>query len=623
MRLRRLRVSNFRCFKGEFVVGFDDLTAIIGRNDVGKSTLMDALAMFFDEAKPDCDDGCVDGDKKDVVVACAFDELPTAIDVDRGYQTTLAQEHMLNAEGLLEVCKHYDCSLKTPKLTAVCSRAVHPRAAGRGDLLTLKNAELKKRADELNVDLTGVNKGINAELRQAIWRSTEQLDAATQDIPLSDESAKQIWDKLKSELPVFALFKSDRMSTDQDDEAQDPLTTAVKEALKAHDAELQQIAQHVETEVRAIAQLTVEKLKQMDATIAGQLTPRFGSLNWSKVFSVSLTGEGEVPINKRGSGVRRLVLLNFFRAKAEQRMLQAGAAGVIYAIEEPETSQHPHNQRMLMTAFAELASQPNTQVLLTTHTPVMARLLPSASVRFLRAEPDGTRVILDGEQAVASAAESLGVLADHDVRLFIGVEGIHDESFLRTISRILATNGEDLPNLDELTNKGQVLFFPLGGSNLVLWSSRLRGLNRPEFHLYDRDVEPKTTQHKNAADTVNARAGCKAVLTSKRELENYLHHDAIVQARPEVRLAIGDDDDIPMLAAKAIHEAAPTAEPWDRLGPEKLKKKESAAKHWLNTDAVARMTPQRLSESDPNDDVRSWLGQMKAMLERQGGQNGT
>ncbi|MEM5639843.1 AAA family ATPase [Bacillus toyonensis] len=39
---------------------------------------------------------------------------------------------------------------------------------------------------------------------------------------------------------------------------------------------------------------------------------------WHKIFNFTLDGDNEIPINKRGSGVRRLVLLNFFRAQAER-----------------------------------------------------------------------------------------------------------------------------------------------------------------------------------------------------------------------------------------------------------------------------------------------------------------
>ncbi|MCA3436394.1 MAG: AAA family ATPase [Rhodobacter sp.] len=44
MRLVGLSVENFRCYVTPISVRFDNLTALVGRNDVGKSSLMDALA---------------------------------------------------------------------------------------------------------------------------------------------------------------------------------------------------------------------------------------------------------------------------------------------------------------------------------------------------------------------------------------------------------------------------------------------------------------------------------------------------------------------------------------------------------------------------------------------------
>lgn len=49
MRLTTLKLKNFRGYRGETVVGFDDLTAFVGKNDVGKSTILEALDIFFND----------------------------------------------------------------------------------------------------------------------------------------------------------------------------------------------------------------------------------------------------------------------------------------------------------------------------------------------------------------------------------------------------------------------------------------------------------------------------------------------------------------------------------------------------------------------------------------------
>ncbi len=57
-------------------------------------------------------------------------------------------------------------------------------------------------------------------------------------------------------LPLYALFKSDRQSSDQDSEAQDPLKLAIKEAVAEKAAEiLQAVMAYVEQEVKKVADL--------------------------------------------------------------------------------------------------------------------------------------------------------------------------------------------------------------------------------------------------------------------------------------------------------------------------------------------------------------------------------
>ena len=104
--------------------------------------------------------------------------------------------------------------------------------------------------------------------------------------------------------------------------------------------------------------------------------------------SVSITGDEDIPINKRGSGVKRLILLNFFRAEAERRQNENNVPSIIYAIEEPETSQHPNHQRKLIEAFIELSQSDNTQILLTTHSPSIVRLLEFDHIKLIKNEPN-------------------------------------------------------------------------------------------------------------------------------------------------------------------------------------------------------------------------------------------
>jgi hypothetical protein len=232
MKLVRMRIKNFRCYKEETVIDFDDMTAFIGKNDAGKSSVMDALDIFLNDGAPDKHDASKGGDGKNLAITCEFSHLPQRVVLDEESETTFEEEYLLNAAGNFEISKTYSGHLNSPKCTSIVAHAVHPTADQLGDLLQLKNPQLKKRAEELGVDLTGIDKKVNAQMRRGIRNHIGNLDLKSIKVPLNEDNARKTWDRIKAYSPVFALFKSDRASTDQDPEAQDPLKSAVREAIK-------------------------------------------------------------------------------------------------------------------------------------------------------------------------------------------------------------------------------------------------------------------------------------------------------------------------------------------------------------------------------------------------------
>lgn len=115
MKLRQVILINFRGCKDEVRIDLGDLIAFVGKNDVGKSTILEALEIFFnnDTVKIEAADGCIFGDKKDVLIGCVFDELPSEVVVDASNPTTLAAEYLLNADEALEIHKVFNCDVKT------------------------------------------------------------------------------------------------------------------------------------------------------------------------------------------------------------------------------------------------------------------------------------------------------------------------------------------------------------------------------------------------------------------------------------------------------------------------------------------------------------------------------
>lgn len=395
MKIEKLILSNFRSYKEEVSIDFDDLNLFVGKNDIGKSTILEALDIFFNENK-----GVIKMDKDDVNkqakkegnaevrIGVVFGSLPDELTIDTTNPTRLSDEHLLNQDGKLAIVKKYPNAGKEK----VFVKAYHPTNKECSELLLKKQADLKKL---LTDEMVCEDKTKNSEIRKAIWGFySDDLELSEIEIELAKIDAKNIWEQLKTYLPLYSLFQSDRKNSDGDSEIQNPMKLAVQEILKDQRLmdSLNQVAVEVGIKLKEIADQTLEKLNEMNPEIADSLNPVIPgpeSLKWVDVFkSVSITGDEDIPINKRGSGVKRLVLLNFFRAEAERRQVESDVPGIIYAIEEPETSQHPSHQRKLIEAFIELSASDNTQVLLTTHSPSIVKLLQFGHLKLIKSEPE-------------------------------------------------------------------------------------------------------------------------------------------------------------------------------------------------------------------------------------------
>lgn len=605
MKLDHIILKNFRIFREETRINFDDLTVFLGRNDIGKSTILEALEIFFNnkQVKIEKLDASIKGDNTDVRIGCVFKSLPELLSIDVLAETTLENEWLLNDENMLEIIKIYNCSLVTPK-EKVYASAVHPTAEGFSTLHLFKNNQLKSFYEELGL-AEEIDKRSNVQLRRAIWNSADDLKEQLKLVSLEEEDGKKIWSKIKNELPLYALFQSDRTSTDDDSEVQDPMKIAIKEAIAEITSELENIKSHIQDHVKEVAQRTLEKLKEIDPELASELVPRFKSEpKWETLFKLSFTDENQIPINKRGSGTRRLILISFFRAEAERKRIENSKNDIIYAIEEPETSQHPSNQKIILEALEELSEIEGCQVVITTHVPGLAGLVPISSVRLLK-HYDGVLTVVDAksENVLEEVTDELGIFPDVRIQLLICVEGPTDVLFFENISKILNSSN---PSIPILSTDHRVAIFPMGGSNLNQWVDNhyTRNLGLPEIHVYDRDiaVPPK---YQNAVDTVNARHDNSwATLTDKREIENYIHPDAVYDIF-NVRITFGDMDDVPQILITVIN--SDPSNPYYQLS-------ESRAKKILNSVCVEKMNSSRISAIDTNNEIINWFNEITSRL---------
>lgn len=594
MRLSKIIIENFRSYSHRVEISIEQITAIIGKNDIGKSSILDALDIFFNQNKLDIADKNIHSSDSPVIIGCVFSNLPDEIVLDDSVSTTLEAEYLLNEDHQLEIWKEYSISGKE----SVFIIAVHPANEPYNNLLQKKNAELKRLIQSAGLQNI-VNQTINSEMRHALWESLgDQIRFEKSKIPADKEEAKNIWLKILPALPRYSIFRADRPSTDDDAIAQDPMQVAMKAAIEENQVELIRIAEKIKQRVSVVANQTIEKLKDFDETLASTLAPKFKKEPaWDKAFSFSLTGDEDIPINKRGSGVRRLILFSFFRASCEENL--DSNADVIYAVEEPETSQHPDFQQTVINTFLQMTENPHCQILFTTHVPGLAKLVPVESLRFITNGEGYPKIETGTDGVIARIANSLGVLPDitpplapyRSIRLIVCVEGVNDILFFQTLT---ATLHETNPEIKPILSCPDIMILPMGGSSLQEWVNHnyLRKLGIPEYHIYDSDC---SNAHQQECDAVNQRNdGSSARMTSKREMENYIHPKAIREVYG-IDFEIDDETDVPRVISDYLK-----SQDLPGCNPKNVKRK-------LNGEATRHMTLELLKEWDPQNELLSWI----------------
>ncbi|QQD84765.1 ATP-binding protein [Jeotgalicoccus sp. ATCC 8456] len=612
MRLEKLIIDNFRSYEERTEISFNDLTTIIGKNDVGKSTLLEALEIFFNnqDVKIDQKDCNVNGEKKEITIGCVFSDYPREILLDETVRTSLSKEYLLNEDNLLEIHKVYDSSKTTlkPEIRLVCYYPDDGKVNNKY-FIQLTQSELLQQIKSRKIEC---NKKINSVMRENLFDTCNINYKSLHHIQLSKGDSDVLMDKIAKELPVFTLFQADRPSLDGDNEVQDPMKSAIKEAIEEVRNDLIKIETTVQEKALGVAKETISKLKEMDPTLADELIPSFSNPpKWANLFKLTLDSDKGIPLNKRGSGVRRLILLNFFRATAEKQTTKS----IVYAIEEPETSQHPDNQKLLSDTLLRLSERSNTQVILTTHTPNFAESLPTDSMRLIINENESKRIYTgqESEDILEKIANTLGVyskvasekiISNQEIRVAIFVEGPNDISFLKNISEIVSKENSEIVNLKECEN---ALIIPCGGDTLSGWveDQYLAKLGIPEVHIYDKDDPElgKAPKYLKYCKKVNERNDeSVAFLTSKREMENYIHSETInnhFSLSGEVLLNRNNSSDIPKLISENSEYNQRT-----------VKKK-------LNNIVVKNMTYTQMKEIDTENEIEGeWLSTISSFINK-------
>lgn len=548
MKIICVTLDNFQGAKSATSVALKDFSLLVGRNDVGKSTVLKALNCFLNGITPSADTKHVSSASSVVRIDIAF-EAHTAkpIIIDDAATTTLNDEGLLDENGYAHIRKEWDVGAAKPSVKV----SIRRRTYGDEDFLLLNERDLIKHCAKWSVETKKANgdEYNNVEKRQKLREAYAAKGIATSFVwePLSTSGggrSRQINDALKSLLPVFQYFRADTSLDETDAIIQKYFKMVAEKALKANGIDaLEGMAKTAVAEVLAkVASKINEVLPE-----GGKIEPSV-QFDWPKAVSTSFRTSdqngGEIPLGQRGDGFRRIAMMAYFEFLAEQNT----AEPLLFGFEEPETFLHPTAQEQLFEKLQSL-SEAGHQVIVSSHSPIIvARADVPKLIHVSRNE--GVLKYDNDIKTLAHIADDIGIRIDNQfIKLFdkakvlLLVEGIKDVNALTFVAETYRAKGIIHASFAEL----QVVALPIGGcGSIAHWVQLdlLKSLSKPAFVLLDsdREYDGGPSANEERLKELGFVPGQNCAVTRKRNLENYIPCAALNRMVPGANMEYGDFD---------------------------------------------------------------------------------
>lgn len=384
MKVEKLKIKNYKSIS-ELSVNFGTLTAIVGKNNFGKSTTLDALQCFYGLREVSQEDFHL-GTKQDVEIQVTFKNIDEA-DLDRciGYKTMLA------------------------KVTA----------------------RIKAKPDNEERQLQKLQEDREKKQQEAVEKYNI-VDDGTMIIVYSYSYAGKATYKINDKL----INKSDVVKLVPPIKVISAIRTPDKETTAGTKSNLKELIALLQSESdmedyidlpKVEGQLTYEEIKslisqkeeQKCVDLSEDLTKHFQSAINTDSLSVKVKIDEsfkfdfkyktvlednevgrEVDILSCGTGLQSMMILSILQTYIKLRKDD----NFILLIEEPEVYLHPSLQRKMINTLLKISEK--NQTILTTHSPIIVSKIDKENIHCINKVKGVTQLV---EPTVSNIVEELGV----------------------------------------------------------------------------------------------------------------------------------------------------------------------------------------------------------------------
>lgn len=409
MRLSKLRIKNFRCFK-EQDISFDAYSCLVGANGSGKSTVLMALNVFFRNTNAPSDvinlqdeDFHLKDTSNPIEITCVFSEL--GADAKQDLKAYVRQNELsVTAKAI------WDPKTSRAEVKQVGVRKVIRDFAPYFEAVAnkAKAAELKSIYNSILATYKELPPPGSMDAMQEALRAFEE---AHPELCEEVESGNQFygWSKGTNLLGKYIQWVYLPAVKDPTDEQDEHKNTALGSLLQRSIRSEIDFSEPLE-KLRLSATEEYRKLIDAKNSVLGELAGKIQTqlqswahpgarveLNWhfDDQKSVSVTdpfarakvGEGEFlgEIVRAGHGLQRSFLVSMLQVLAD--LEESERPTLLLGFEEPELYQHPPQAKHLASLLESL-SLTDTQVIATTHSPYFVSSKGYENVRLVTANPD-------------------------------------------------------------------------------------------------------------------------------------------------------------------------------------------------------------------------------------------
>lgn len=559
MKLKKIKIENYRGIQEEQTIYFDSFNCIVGQNDAGKSTILKALDCFLNEKKPSSTDLNVNATTNIITIEVYLDFENKQLALNEEISTTLELEEIVNEDYLVAIRKQWTVTESTSNPKNLIKRKIYEN---NFDFLTKTETQLIAKCREHSIETSRANgedfNNVEKRLKLREYASENNITFYYdfEDIPSSGTSKiKSFFDAIKKALPKYQYFKADTSLEESDSIIQKFFKDIALEIID-NEIDTDELETTIKTSLGNVLDQISTKINQV-VNASESVTPKV-DFDWSRLISTTFMTNSlgnSLPLTARGDRFRRITMMSYFEYLAETNR-STSSQHIIFGFEEPETFLHPSAQQNLFEKLKSLTEN-DYQVVISTHSPtIVGNTTPSQLIHIYK-ENNSYHIEQDNVDH-KKIAINLGINPDNTFtplfstsRLLFLVEGIDDANALHHTANEYKQNGQIHATFEELN----INIIPIGGCDSVKHWVNLDLFTKLEkpFHIFldsDKDNEHQISPNYTKLTDFGLVPIIDFHITKKRLIENYIHHTVLNRFVPNANLTYSDFDHVKNICKK-------------------------------------------------------------------------